>query len=212
MNVIEESILLSGGRNHDYFVLSFSTCRDSITMWSEFGSRTGYNIGFDSSEIIKRINENNIIDYHGFVIYDVDQQKQAVKDILTNYLPQKLQMEFLDIIRLDANNSIYQEACALFQKMTAVYAMFFKNIAFNEEQEYRFIFKKRKETQVLYREKDGFMIPYIKIQLSNELLPVQEIVIAPKNHIDLAKKGMEYMMLEKGYNINVSLSNISLRY
>ena len=92
------------------------------------------------------------------------------------------------------------------------YAMFFKNTAFKEEQEYRFVFKKRKETQVLYREKDGFLIPYIQIQLSEKRLPVKEIMVAPQNHIDLAQKGMEYMMAEKGYSVTVELSNIKLRY
>ncbi len=45
-----------------------------------------------------------------------------------------------------------------------------------------------------------------------KLLPIKEIVVAPKNHIDLAKKGMEYMLAEKGYDAQVSLSNINLRY
>ena len=49
----------------------------------------------------------------------------------------------------------------------------------------------------LYREKDGFLIPYVQIQLTDKLLPIKEIVVAPKNHIDLAKKGMEYMIAEK---------------
>ena len=63
---------------------------------------------------------------------------------------------------------------------------------------------------MLYREKDGFLIPYI--QLSEKRLPVKEIMVAPQNHIDLAQKGMEYMMAEKGYSVTVELSNIKLRY
>ena len=96
------------------------------------------------------------------------------------------------------------------QKIPEIYAMFFKNSAFREEQEYRFIFKKKGTG--LYREKDGFLIPYVQIQLTDKLLPIKEIVVAPKNHIDLAKKGMEYMIAEKGYDAQVSLSNINLRY
>ncbi|MBP3470242.1 MAG: hypothetical protein J6K26_12100, partial [Lachnospiraceae bacterium] len=69
-----------------------------------------------------------------------------------------------------------------------------------------------KGTEVNFREKDGFMIPFIKIQLSEENLPVKEIMVAPQNHIDLAKKGMEYMMKSKGYRVPVHLSDIKLRY
>lgn len=65
-DVLEEKVFLDGGRNKEYFILSFSKCRDSITMWSEFGNKTGYNIGFDGKKIIKRIEEDNIIEYHGF--------------------------------------------------------------------------------------------------------------------------------------------------
>ena len=76
-DVLEEKVFLDGGRNKEYFILSFSKCRDSITMWSEFGNKTGYNIGFDSKKIIKRIEEDNIIEYHGFVLYEKAQQKEA---------------------------------------------------------------------------------------------------------------------------------------
>lgn len=213
-DVLEEQAITSGG-NKDYFVLSFSNRRDSITMWSEFGSRTGYNIGFKSKQIIERILEDNKIDYHGFVIYNSEEQKRIVKRILSSGLSEEMNMTFSEILELgarDRNDEIYKKACRKFQKMTAVYAMFFKNEAFREEQEYRFVFKKQRDTEVLFREKDGFMIPYIKIQLSKEPLPVKEIVVAPQNHIDLAKKGMEYMMLQKGYEVEVSLSNIKLRY
>lgn len=214
-DVLEESILLSGGKNKEYFVLSFSNCRDSITMWSEFGSKTGYNIGLDSHKIIERIEENNTIEYHGFVLYDPEEQKRVVKRILSSSIPEEMQMSFADIIEAGAKDRAdtnYQKACKKFQKTTAVYAMFFKHSAFQEEQEYRFIFKRKKETEVLYREKDGFMIPYIEIKLSEALLPIEEIMVAPKNHIDLAKNGMEYMMKEKGYKVDVSLSDINLRY
>lgn len=68
-DVMEESVLLDGGENTDYFVLSFSNCRDSITMWEQFANRTGYNIAFSSDDIVKRIGEENKIEYHGFVVY-----------------------------------------------------------------------------------------------------------------------------------------------
>lgn len=56
------------------------------------------------------------------------------------------------------------------------------------------------------------MLPYIKIPLSERLLPIEEIMVAPQNHIDLAKKGMEYMPHTKGYQADAALSNIKLRY
>ncbi|MGN0357528.1 MAG: DUF2971 domain-containing protein [Blautia sp.] len=212
-NVLEENMLLGGGKNKEYFVLSFSNCRDSITMWSEFGNETGYNIGFDSKKLIDRIEEISPIEYHGFVLYEMDEQKRVVRRILRESIPNEMHLSFSDIIAAGVRNrksDVYRKACKKFQKITAVYAMFFKYIAFCEEQEYRFIFKKKSPVQ--YREKDGFMIPYIQIKLTGKLLPIREIVVAPQNHIDLARKGIEYMIAEKGYEAQVSLSNINLRY
>ena len=143
----------------------------------------------------------------------MEEQKKIVRRILNEGIPNEMQLSFSEIIEAGAKNrdcEEYKKACRKFQKITAIYAMFFKNSAFREEQEYRFIFKKKGTG--LYREKDGFLIPYAQIQLTDKLLPIKEIVVAPKNHIDLAKKGMEYMIAEKGYDAQVSLSNINLRY
>lgn len=212
---LKDSIYMERAKTREYFVLSFSKCRDSITMWSEFGNKTGYNIGFQSNAIIARIEEAAEIAYHGLVVYDTKQQKQLIRRIICNYLPHLLRMPFDEILEAGANNrhdNNYLKACRKFQKTAEVYAMFFKHEGFAQEQEYRFIFRKQKDTIVHFRAKDGFMLPYIEIPLSDKLLPVEEIMVAPQNHIDLAKSGMEYMLRTKGYDADVSLSNIKLRY
>ncbi len=212
---LADSIYSDQEKGREYFVLSFSKCRDSITMWSEFGSKTGYNIGFRSDEIIARIEEAAEIAYHGLVVYNTKKQHQLIRRNLCNYLPNLLRMPLQDILENGRNNRqerTYVKACRKFQKMAEVYAMFFKHEGFAEEQEYRFIFKKRKDTTVYFRPKDGFMLPYIEIPLSDRNLPIEEIMVAPQNHIDLAKNGMEYMLRTKGYTANVALSNIKLRY
>ena len=212
---LKDSIYAGREKSREYFVLSFSKCRDSITMWSEFGNKTGYNIGFRSYEIIARIEEAAEIAYHGLVVYDGKKQKQLIRKNICNYLPNLFRMpldEVLDMGRRNRKDGTYQKACRKFQRTADVYAMFFKHGGFAEEQEYRFIFKKQKDTKVYFRAKDGFMLPYIEILLSEKNLPVEEIMIAPQNHIDLAKSGMEYMLYTKGYEAEVSLSNIKLRY
>ena len=212
---LNDSIYAGREKNREYFVLSFSKCRDSITMWSEFGNKTGYNIGFCSDDIIERIEEAAEIAYHGLVVYDSKQQKQLIRRIICNSLPNLLRLPLETILeagKQDRKDNNYLEACRKFQKTAEVYAMFFKHEGFAQEQEYRFIFKKQKDTAVYFRPKDGFMLPYIEIPLSDRNLPIEEIMVAPQNHIDLAKSGMEYMLHAKGYEADVSLSNIKLRY
>lgn len=212
---LEDSIYSKREKNREYFVLSFSKCRDSITMWSEFGNKTGYNIGFRSDEITSRIEEAAEIAYHGLVVYDEKKQKQLIRKNICGYLPNLLRMPLHEILETgsrDREDSTYLKACRKFKRTVDVYAMFFKHAGFAEEQEYRFIFKKQKDTKVYFRAKDGFMLPYIEIPLSEKLLPIEEIMVAPQNHIDLAKSGMEYMLLTKGYKAEVAMSNIKLRY
>lgn len=43
-------------------------------------------------------------------------------------------------------------------------------------------------------------------------LPIRSITVAPKNHIDLAREGMKEYLHSHGYEVDVELSRIKLRY
>ena len=95
-------------------------------MWSEFGNETGYNIGFDSKRLIARIEENNTIEYHGLVLYEMEEQKKIVRRILNEGIPNEMQLSFSEIIEAGAKNrdcEEYKKACRKFQKITAIYAL-----------------------------------------------------------------------------------------
>ena len=59
-----------------------------------------------------------------------------------------------------------------------------------------------------------FTIRYIAIDLSGgkKKLPIRSITVAPKNHIDLAREGMKEYLYSHGYEVDVELSRIKLRY
>lgn len=59
-----------------------------------------------------------------------------------------------------------------------------------------------------------FIIRYIAIDLSGgkKKLPIRSITVAPKNHIDLAREGMKEYLHSHGYEVDVELSRIKLRY
>lgn len=82
------------------------------------------------------------------------------------------------------------------------------------EREYRIIFKGYSQKEVLFREKEGFLQPYIRVDLMGKKnrLPIQSITVAPKNHVDLAKEGMRQYLKHMGYDVEVRLSRIKLRY
>lgn len=204
-------------KSKEYYVLSFSTCADSITLWAEFGDSTGYNIGLSSKNIINCISRENMLVYDGFVIYDFDEQKRILRELLVRIIPGELSSTFEDIMREGKKTPVlFEKFCVTFRKAVSIYAMFFKQEEFKEEHEYRFVFKSDKKKEVFFREKDGFLLPYLKISVNgdgkNGKLPIESVMVAPKNHIDLAQKGMQQYMSYNGYEVPVTLSNIKLRY
>ena len=199
---------------YEYYVVSFSTSPDSLTLWSEFGDKTGYNMEFDGLKMRDMIMRNTRIFCDGFVIYDRAEQKNCLRRLIVEQIPHELSRSFGDILDtyLPGSNPIFEEYKLTLQKTIALYALFFKQTAFASEKEYRFVFR-NPPNQVYFREQNGFLLPYIVIDCSADAkLPVKSVTVAPKNHIDLARRGMEYYLSSLGYNVPVKLSQLKLRY
>lgn len=213
-----------------YYILSFSTEKDSITLWSEYSQFMGYSIGFKQQELIGEIKKyrGQSICWHGNVIYAEDIQIQRIKEALTDRAPYIRGKTYEEIIEKCIKEPQSQDAMEDFKNLvmdfsviTSVYAMFFKQPCFKEENEYRIVFSAFHEgagagleKKMNFREKEGFLIPYIvtKVKERNELLPVMNITVAPKNTVDLAVRGMEYFLKAKGYDVPIIKSQIPLRY
>lgn len=204
-------------RRHVYYITAFSTEADSITLWSEFGEHTGYNIGFDSGRLLERIEERYPISCHGYVVYSGKEQRKILRELLLERIPGFLGLPFEEIMEKsmrETEDEDFEKLCRSFRKALTVYAIFFKQEEFAAEKEYRLVFRERKNTEVLFREKDGFLLPYILVQAAGgkKRFPIQSITVAPKNHVDLAGEGMKLYVERMGYKIPVGLSRIKLRY
>lgn len=202
-------------RRHDTFVVSFSTDRDSITLWAEFGDQTGYSIAFSGKKLIDRIAANQPIYLHGAVIYSDKKQHALIRSLLTKKLPNKVGISFEDIMKAAEAGTTkpFDELCRRFQRVLNAYALFFKQEQFAAEKEYRLVFRNPDKNRILFREKEGFLLPYIAIDLSgSKHMPLTRVTVAPKNHIDLARKGMTQYLRQLGYNVPVDLSQLKLRY
>ncbi|HCW23255.1 MAG TPA: hypothetical protein DGX96_06290, partial [Lachnospiraceae bacterium] len=59
-----------------------------------------------------------------------------------------------------------------------------------------------------------FLLPYLEISVTGRdgKIPVKAITVAPKNHVDLARKGMLQYTQAMGYDVPVELSKLKLRY
>ena len=186
---------------YEYYLVSFSTSPDSLTLWSEFGDKTGYNLEFDGQKIRDRIMNNTRIFCDGFVVYDREEQKKCLRRLIIEQIPRELGKSFGDILDtyLPGGSSLFGEYKLTLQKTIALYALFFKQTAFASEKEYRFVFRDP-PNQIKFREQNGFLLPYIVIDCSaEEELPVKSVTVAPKNHIDLARRGVKLSQLKLRY-------------
>ena len=159
---------------YEYYLISFSTKPDSLTLWAEFG----------------------------------DQQ------LIMDKIPQELHRSLgsvIEAMRVGINEP-FEEYKYNLQKALALYALFFKQPEYASEKEYRFVFREP-ESKVHFREQNGFLLPYIVLNCPvDERLPVRSVTVAPKNHSDLARRGMEYYLRSLGYEVPVKLSRLKLRY
>jgi hypothetical protein len=200
----------------EVYVLSLTQNQDSLTLWYHYSKGDGYNIGFSTEALIQKMNtvekqEFNLV--YGKVIYDRDQQE--------NMLMESLMHSFDCIFRFKDRVLFEEMAENLLRHFFSVimsFSIFFKHESFRNEEEYRIALTRRRdrkhETEVLFRARNGIIIPYIPIHF-DEKLPVRHVTIGPKNNIAIAKNGVEYFLRNKGYNleeITVSKSLATLRY
>ena len=66
-------------QRHDIFVLSFFEAADAITLWSEFGEETGYNLAFDGRELLRDIEAEQKIYCHARVLYSHERQLELIR-------------------------------------------------------------------------------------------------------------------------------------
>ena len=197
-----------------YYILSFSTRKDSITLWSEYSNFRGYSMAFDYKLLIERILTQNpgLACWHGQVIYDTEEQDHLIIEALLNTRRNHS--------KSNLNNRDFERWAEDFMKICTIYSMFFKKECFKEECEYRIVFLACHETcekdylKMNFREKEGILIPYIEIDVTNneQLLPMLSLIVAPKNSMNLGVRGITYFLQSKGYSVPVIKSNIPLRY
>lgn len=209
----------------NYYILSLSENPDSLALWSSYSNFFGYNIGFDGSELVEIIsNEKNATPrcLHGKVIYDKTLQYQIVRDEINNTKIHSLYYKYLESKDTELNRQLNDEILSVAVALGA-YALFFKDPLFCQEEEYRVVFfhleneslSPKLNHEIKFRDRNGMIVPYIEIPMINNLgqLPVREIMIGPKNNIDIAQHGINFLLHRLKYkNVTIRRSGIPLRY
>ena len=135
---------------------------------------------------------------------------QEYVDKIEKNIPEKNGSTFQDILQ-EGSGPLFELYCHKLRSAQNIYAMFFKQEVFQTEKEYRIVFKTAAESQIHYRIKEGFITPYIEVT-AGSALPLRQITVAPKSHVDLAERDMAQSAGSPGYDVPVVLSRLKLRF
>lgn len=181
--------------------ISFSRKRDSLPMWSMYGKNgTGVMLSFDIHKLAYQY-------FHRLqpcIYCGSDYDKSVFENITKRDWGDKFK---------SANDKMKSDVSIC---MALQYIMLRKNMAFEYEDECRIVgiglphYAREKHRKVLYRNKNGVIVPYIEEYLPKESL--REVMIGPNIDPDLSKTTLEEFLNSRGFtDVKVNISKIPYR-
>lgn len=198
------------------YVACFSTEKDELALWNYYtktGNMAGYNIGFNVNKFVENI-RSQLKKMHYFIYGKTMCNKSKQEDFL-----RKAIFEFNSLYKNVKSNDDKNNLIASFWGLIDLYSLFFKQPAFKNENEYRFVITELTDPlqinsqafQIKHRIQNGIIIPYINVEFSKEC--VQSIITAPTIRQAYHKAGIESLLLQNEYfQTKVETSNIPLRF
>ena len=194
-----------------FFILSFSCDKDSQLLWSNYSDLDGLNLEIDFDKFEKKL--NHIIKWHGLVSYHFESQKECMRRTFHDEL-----INVEDFGKIKSLNDINKLAGKEYEMLInhisvicALYSMFFKREYFKGENEYRFVFSSEKKDRINFRSRNRLITPYIKKKVE-DLDFITKITIGPTNKIDITTNGIRELLHHNEREIEVTKSEIPLRF
>ena len=197
--------------NRDIFIISFSKDGDSLTLWSGYTNKCGFNIGFDSMRLFYR---NALSEFRG----DAD----CMVGGLVAYRPSDRPFIELDdavdsIIRDSKRYGLTEEQTECVIAAHVMYAGFFlKSNSMAAENEYRLVYMPVDKQAIDIRCKGNIPIPYT-VYHDEQLIrsSIRSICIGPTNEAEITSKGIHYLVSSTpgiSDSVKIEKSRVSLRY
>lgn len=178
----------------EHYTLSLTPDSDSLSMWQYYGSN-GYSIRIN---ITKLISNSNIANYAKVL----DRDKSISINKIVYY--EEEQIRIVDGYLKDVfsnDNYLEEEIDERIQSFLEKYEyskLFFKNISYQAEKEYRCLFSLEdldaQEVNNYKLSKNGVVIPYIKISIEKLNEVIEEIRIHPAMNEELSRDGLQRLL------------------
>jgi hypothetical protein len=204
---VKEAYIRTFNRDQYLFIMSFSSCRDTLPMWSMYGKNgKGICLCFDREEILNSFDEDartkiaNVS--YGLTRID-DVTMNLLKETYRNYLSE-IDDEFIE----DKENVRYFYRYFFIRTLAPIY----KDAAYDYEGEQRLVCEQQKHDDTIDFKisSAGYVIPYRKIKIPVKAL--KEIIVGPSYNFDLLKKGLNLELILSGVNgVKVIKSEINYR-
>ncbi|MBP2642499.1 MAG: hypothetical protein H6Q67_386 [Firmicutes bacterium] len=202
----------------DLYILSFTSNSDSLTLWSNYSSHIGYNLGFNRT-LLDCWNKENERFFLGRVIYSKSLQLRKIREHFLNaYLTFAYVYQSTEYTSHFTQSDLLNMIFGNLSMALKINSMFFKNYLFKSEEECRAVFVSNKDYEIPgkkhevdFRPSNGVIIPYIKVPF--KIKNISSINIGPKNNMDIAKNGLEFFLKNRNLEISdINKSKIKLRY
>jgi Protein of unknown function (DUF2971). len=207
--------------NYGIYSASFSFDNDSNLLWSNYATDDGYNIEFDINKLnsmLEDYDDDGDYEIFGKIISPINYDEKMQRKLLQTEL-----ISLYKIFKYCKNNDMSQ-----FRTLSetnifniSLQSLFFKRKEFKQEQEFRIalicVDESKKGNVLKIRVKNGACMPYAAISLFNseDKFPIKSITIGPKNTLDIAEKGLEYLLKWNGFeknDVRIRKSDIPYRY
>ena len=188
---------------NDYYVLSLSKESDSLSMWNYYIKNRkyeGYNIGFKLENLQKifskfAMNSKGVkFEYKDINYMNMQDENNEFEKIVLSFKEQYVRTynEKIKVV-FDCRDKILKNY------------IFSKNDCFKHENEYRFVLIKNQSSEIKeqFYIKNGIITPYIDIPLDKEdiVKTIKSITISPLLEEEIAKKGLEFFLMNKEYEL-----------
>lgn len=210
-----------------YYVFCSSTIKDSLGMWNYYvkgGNYEGYNIGFSVNQLLNCFStiENSEVEvFYGKVAYKEENKIEILKDLILE-ADRKIDNKEKNTSNFEEFKIVKQEIKGEVISYLENYRLFFKDEAFSNESEYRFVLRlPRKYTPNAdapikrgFDVRNGIFTPFCVLSI-NKQETINSIMLSPMLESKLAKHGLKRFLKLNGYNndkIAIEESKIPIRY
>lgn len=202
---VDDQYIINKETFNDHFITSFSTNSDDLSMWGMYAANgNGVAIGLKLTDIQNHYNNSMRCTYGA---EESDRVLRGFLSVLKTgssvFMPYNGEKsKIVQHSEEEISQRIIQQL--IFSCLTT------KNISYKFESEIRSVIDNNViKKEVLYRNKNGIIVPYLNIDLSKET--VSEIIIGPTNKQDLSHQSISYFLKTNGYN-DVEIKHSSIPY